>query len=177
MKNAIFVVLILIFTSALIGCTGMPDKVNSVSPFSVERYQGKWYEIARLDHSFERGLQNVTADYSLNNDGSIKVLNRGFDQGEQAWSDAEGKAKFVDDKNTGHLKVSFFGPFYSSYVVFGLDQKNYNYAYVSGYNNEYLWLLSRTPTITNERKIDFINAAKARGFDTDSLIWVTQTPL
>lgn len=100
----------------LSACTGMPQSVKPVTPFSVDNYLGTWYEIARLDHSFERGLSDVSAVYSLNDDGSIKVTNRGFDTKGQEWQQADGRAVFVDDENKGHLKVSFFGPFYSSYV-------------------------------------------------------------
>ncbi|MEH6394480.1 lipocalin family protein [Pseudoalteromonas sp.] len=176
MKNQLAIVCTLFVSCLLIGCTAMPDKVTPVSPFSIEQYQGKWYEIARLDHSFERDLENVTADYSINDDGSVTVLNRGFNAQDNEWSEAQGKAKFVDSDNVGHLKVSFFGPFYSSYVVFGLDQQNYQYAYVSGYNNDYLWLLARTPTVSEQRIADFKASAKQRGFNTDKLIMVKQDP-
>lgn len=176
MKNQLAIVCTLFVSCLLIGCTAMPDKVTPVSPFSIEQYQGKWYEIARLDHSFERDLETVTADYSINDDGSVTVLNRGFNAQDNEWSEAQGKAKFVDSDNVGHLKVSFFGPFYSSYVVFGLDQQNYQYAYVSGYNNDYLWLLARTPTVSEQRLADFKASAKQRGFNTDKLIMVKQDP-
>lgn len=172
-----FKLLMLLNLLGLAGCTGVPDNITAVKPFSVERYQGQWYEVARLDHSFEQGLEQVTANYSINDDGSVKVINKGYNTKEKQWDEAQGKAKFVDSNNVGHLKVSFFGPFYSSYVVFKLDQENYNYAYVAGYNTEYLWLLSRTPTVSEERKADFIKTAKAKGFNTDELIFVKQKPL
>ncbi|WP_339691026.1 lipocalin family protein [uncultured Pseudoalteromonas sp.] len=174
MKNQLFITLTLFVSSLLLGCTGMPDKVAPVSPFSIEQYQGKWYEIARLDHSFERGLDNITANYTINDDGSVTVLNRGFNSEENKWCEAQGTAKFVDSNDVGHLKVSFFGPFYSSYIVFKLDQQNYQYAYVSGYNNDYLWLLSRTPTVSEQRLADFKVLAQQKGFDTDNLIMVKQ---
>ena len=158
---------------ALTSCTGTPDKVTPVSQFDVNRYLGKWYEIARLNHSFEEGLDQVTAQYSLNNDGSIKVINRGFNKKDNEWSEAEGKAYFVDDKNIGHLKVSFFGPFYSSYIVYALDE-NYQYAFVSGYKTDYLWLLSRTPQVSEELKQRFVEQAKRLGFPTEELIFVEQ---
>jgi len=174
MIKSITLSFVFLCTILLAACTGLPQNITPVDNFSLERYQGKWYEIARLDHSFERGLSNITAQYSLNKDGSVTVLNKGFNDEEQQWSEAQGKAKFVDESDIGHLKVSFFGPFYSSYVVFKMDKQYYQYAYVSGYNTDYLWLLSRTPSISQERKDDFIKAAKQRGFDTDSLIWVEQ---
>ena len=96
----------------------MPERVTPVESFELNRYLGKWYEIARLDHSFERGLERVTAEYSLRDDGGISVVNRGYSIEDDEWKVAEGKAYFVNDKNLGYLKVSFFGPFYGSYVVF-----------------------------------------------------------
>ena len=163
------------------GCTGTPENVRPVDHFSLDRYLGKWYEIARLDHSFERGLSNVSAEYSLRPDGGVKVINRGFSEKKQQWKQAEGKAYFVTDSHIGHLKVSFFGPFYGSYVVFDLDKAAYQYAFVAGYNTSYLWLLSRTPSVSKEVIDKFIKESKALGFNTDELIFVkqdqsTQTP-
>lgn len=161
----------------LSACTGLPDGITPVKPFASERYLGTWYEIARLDHSFERGLNQVSATYSMREDGGIKVLNKGFDTAEQAWQEAEGKAYFVRDENEGYLKVSFFGPFYGAYVVFDLDQDNYQYSFIAGNNRDYLWLLSRTPTVSDAVKQDFIQQAKALGFNTDALIFVDQAPV
>ena len=158
----------------LVGCTGMPEGIKPVDNFNLDRYLGKWYEIARLDHSFERGLSQVTANYSLRDDGGIKVINSGFSEENQEWQTAEGKAYFVDDPKTGHLKVSFFGPFYGSYIIFKLDQTAYQYAYITSYNKEYLWLLARTPVVGNEVIEDFVQTAKANGFDTEKLIFVMQ---
>jgi len=158
----------------LSSCVGMPDKVSPVSNFELDRYLGTWYEIARLDHSFERGLEQVTANYSLRDDGGVRVLNRGYATETGTWDDAEGKAYFVEDNTTGYLKVSFFGPFYGSYVVFELDQANYQYAFISGPDTSYLWLLSRTPTISDALKQQFEAAATARGFDLAKLHYVTQ---
>jgi len=159
----------------LAGCTGMPDGVEPVSGFEVERYLGRWYEIARLDHSFERGLDGVNANYSLNEDGSVRVLNRGYDVEEGAWDEAEGVARFVQDPAVGHLKVSFFGPFYGSYVVFELDKAEYQHAFVAGFNRSYLWLLARTPTVDEALKERFVARAEALGFATDELVWVDQS--
>ena len=158
----------------LCGCLGMPKSVQPVTDFELDRYLGKWYEIARLDHSFERGLSRVTAEYSLRSDGGVLVRNRGFSASENEWKDAEGKAYFVNSDSEGYLKVSFFGPFYGSYVVFELDRENYQYAFVSGPNTKYLWLLSRTPSVEPELIEKFVEMSKARGFDTDSLIYVQQ---
>ena len=156
------------------GCLGMPDDVRPVDNFEVNKYLGTWYEIARLDHSFERGLEKVTAEYSLRSDGGIDVKNRGFSTTDNEWSEAEGKAYFVNDPDMGYLKVSFFGPFYGSYVVFELDAEDYQYAFVSGPDLSYLWLLSRTPKVSDELISNFIEKSKSMGFDTDSLIMVKQ---
>ena len=166
--------IIILLTVVLTACTSVPDKVSPVSPFNLERYMGTWYEIARMPHPFEEGLSRVTATYSQNDDGSVKVINRGFNAEEQQWSQAEGKAKFVGDPNTGHLKVSFFGPFYSSYVVFGLDQENYQYAYVSGYNTDYAWLLAREKEVDEQRLEDFKEQLRSAGFAVEKLIEVQQ---
>jgi apolipoprotein D and lipocalin family protein len=159
---------------ALAGCTGLPEDMEPVTGFDGDRYLGTWYEIARLDHSFERGLTNVRAEYSRNEDGSIKVINRGYNAEEEQWEKADGRAVFVEDENTGHLKVSFFGPFYASYVVFELDKEEYSYAYVTGYDRDYLWFLSRTPEVSEEAIEAFRDRARAEGFDLNELILVGQ---
>lgn len=169
------VMLIFIALPILAGCTGMPDKVKPVSNFELQRYLGKWFEIARLDHSFERGMDQVSASYSLRDDGGVKVINRGYLEANNEWKEAEGKAYFVNEDNEGYLKVSFFGPFYGSYVVFELDHDNYQYAFISGPNQKYLWLLSRTPTVSQQVIDKFIAMSSARGFDTSQLIFVKQT--
>ena len=153
------------------GCVTKPDSVRPVEPFSLERYLGTWYEIARLDHSFERGLSRVTAHYSLDKDGSVRVVNRGYSQTKQQWQEAVGKARFVDRPDQGFLKVSFFGPFYGAYVIIDLDE-HYQQALVCGPNTSYLWLLARTPTIPDTVKNRLVAKAAGLGFTTDSLIFV-----
>ena len=166
-------VFLVVFMSLFVsGCLGLPKGVYPVNEFDLNRYLGKWYEIARLDHSFERGLDRVTAEYSLRDDGGVKVINRGFSIAKNTWKEAEGKAYFVRGQDEGYLKVSFFGPFYGSYVVFELDKENYQYAFVTGSNTSYLWLLSRTPAVSQELIDRFIKRCKALGFDTDNLIFV-----
>ena len=167
-------ILLLIFTSFLLtSCTGTPNGMEAVSGFELNRYLGKWYEIARLDHSFERGLDNITAEYSLKGDGGVQVINRGFSKKGNEWEEAEGKAYFVDNTDSGHLKVSFFGPFYGSYVIFELDKEDYQYAFVSGPSTSFLWLLSRTPQV-DQRVIDrFKERSQEFGFDTSKLIYVS----
>ena len=156
----------------LTACTGKPEGVVAVKEFELDRYLGKWYEIARLDHSFERGLNNITAEYSLREDGGVKVINSGFSKEDNEWQQAEGKAFFVDETDNGHLKVSFFGPFYGSYIVFELDRKNYQYAFVSGPNTSYLWLLARTPEVDKKVTELFVKRSQELGFDTSQLIYV-----
>ncbi len=156
----------------LSGCMGMPQNVAPVEDFEVDKYLGEWFEIARLDHSFERGLDHVTASYFLRDDGGVTVKNRGYSIEKNVWKEAEGKAFFVNGQEDGFFKVSFFGPFYSSYVIFELDKENYQYAFVSGYNTSYLWLLSRTPTVDEEVRTKFIRRAREAGFDIEKLIFV-----
>ncbi|USD66981.1 lipocalin family protein [Vibrio sp. SCSIO 43136] len=165
-------IVLVIAMFVLSGCLGMPKGVTPVDEFELENYLGTWYEIARLDHSFEEGLSKVTAEYRLKDDGGVQVINRGFNAQDNEWSQAEGKAYFVNAPDEGYLKVSFFGPFYGSYVVFELDKQQYQYAFVSGPNNDYLWLLARKPTVSSEIRERFVEMSKQRGFDTKALIFV-----
>ena len=169
-KMKLFALTVLLFI--LTACTGKPEGVVAVKEFELDRYLGKWYEIARLDHSFERGLNNITAEYSLRDDGGVKVINSGFSKEDNEWQQAEGKAFFVDETDNGHLKVSFFGPFYGSYIVFELDRKNYQYAFVSGPDTSYLWLLARTPEVDEKVTELFVKRSQELGFDTSKLIYV-----
>ena len=165
-------ILLLLVLTLLTGCLGMPKNMTPVKAFELDLYLGKWYEIARLDHSFERGLQQVTANYSLREDGGVRVINRGFLTKKNKWKIAEGKAFFVNDVEEGYLKVSFFGPFYGTYAIFELDQENYEYAFVSGPDTSYLWLLSRTPELSQKVIDKFLEQSKQLGFDVDELIFV-----
>lgn len=164
--------ILIAFVLLLTGCVGIPENVRPVDNFRLEKYLGKWYEIARLDHRFERGLSRVTADYSLRDDGGVRVLNRGYLAKENIWKEAEGKAYFVKGTDQGYLKVSFFGPFYGSYVVFELDHEHYQYALVCGPDKSYLWILARVPEMKKDIKDQLIAKATALGFDTSRLIFV-----
>jgi apolipoprotein D and lipocalin family protein len=155
----------------LSGCLGVSDGVEPIDDFELNRYLGKWYEVARLDHSFERGLEAVTADYSLREDGGIRVINSGRNTETQLNQEAEGRAYFVEEPNIGHLKVSFFGPFFGSYVIFELDE-DYQTAFIAGNTTNYLWLLARTPKVSQELIDEFIASADQLGFDTRQLIFV-----
>jgi apolipoprotein D and lipocalin family protein len=159
----------------LAGCVGLPQGVEPVRGFDLDRYLGKWYEIARLDHSFERGLEQVTAEYSLRDDGGVRVVNRGFDTAKDAWDEAVGKAYFVEDEDLGYLKVSFFGPFYGSYIVFELDP-DYRHAFISGPDRSYLWLLARTPEVDPAVLERFRARASELDFDLSELVLVNHEP-
>ncbi|WP_434113823.1 lipocalin family protein [Methylocaldum sp. GT1TLB] len=164
--------LTLLSTLFLAGCAGIPKGVSPVQGFELSRYLGAWYEIARLDHSFERGLTRVTATYGLREDGGIKVVNRGFDSRKQEWREATGKAYFVESPDIGRLKVSFFGPFYGGYNIIDLDKENYSYALVSGPTRSYLWILAREKTLESSVLHHLVTKAEALGFATDRLIYV-----
>ncbi len=162
---------LILFVLLATGCVSIPDNITPVTSFQIERYLGKWYEIARLDHRFERGLTQISAEYSMRPDGGLKVLNRGYSNEKQEWSEAEGRGYFVQSPNEAYLKVSFFGPFFGSYIVFELDTLNYQYALISGPDKSYFWLLARTPTIEDNLKKKLIAKAAALGFDTTKLIF------
>ncbi|RAJ01523.1 apolipoprotein D and lipocalin family protein [Chitinophaga skermanii] len=165
--------LVLLFSSAILicACASIPKNATPVDHFDVSKYLGKWYEIARFDYKFEKNLDNVTAQYSLRDDGDIKVLNSGYDFVKKEWKSSTGKAKFRGDKNVAALKVSFFGPFYAGYNVIAID-KDYRYALVAGKNLAYLWILSRTTTIPADIKEAYLQKAVAVGYDTSKLVWV-----
>jgi apolipoprotein D and lipocalin family protein len=168
--NRLLKMFVLLFT----GCTGLPGNVKPVEGFKLEKYLGKWYEIARLEHGFEKGLSHVTANYSLREDGGLRVVNRGFSAKENKWKEAEGKAYFVKGPDQGYLKVSFFGPFYGSYVVFDVDKEKYEYSLVCGPDKSYLWILARDRQINEDTKNNLVAKAEALGFDTSKLIFVNQ---
>lgn len=179
MQNLLQKMLLIVLCFNLLACSDEQANIKVVENIDANQYLGTWYEIARLDHSFERGLQNVTANYSQNNDGTIKVINRGFNSKKNKWEEAEGKAYFVDPANQdgtylGKLKVSFFGPFYGDYNIIVLDKPYYNYVMVTSGKN-YLWILSRTPQLAYPIKQHLVAQAKELGFATDDLIYVAQT--
>lgn len=153
-------------------CLGIPEGVKPVEDFNVERYLGRWYEIARLDHPFERGLSKIYAEYSLMDDGGIKVVNRGFDINKKQWKEVQGRAYFVQNKHVGYLKVSFFRPFYSSYIIISLDLENYQYALVTSSNRDYLWILSRNPSLDTNILEKLIKTSENLGFKVNELIFV-----
>jgi len=152
-------------------CSTIPEGAVAIKPFNKEKYLGKWYEIARFDFKFERNLNNTTAQYTVNNDGTIKVVNRGYNYEKKEWKEAIGIAKFVGDDDVAMLKVSFFRPFYSGYNVIAIDD-DYRFALVCGNNLSYLWILSRETTIPEDIRQNYLTIAKKLGFNTSDLIWV-----
>ena len=161
-----------LLTLLLQACSSIPDGVEPVQQFELERYLGTWYEIARLPHRFEDGLSHVTAEYTLIRGGRVQVVNQGYHTEKGEWKRAQGTAKFAGDASVGHLRVSFWGPFYADYVVAALDKTGYQYALVTGPNHRYLWLLSRTPELPDEVRDALVEKAGNLGFAVGDLIWV-----
>jgi apolipoprotein D and lipocalin family protein len=169
-KRLVIVLLSLFFS----GCTAIPDGLVPVTGFEAKKYLGKWYEIARLDHRFEKNMSNVSAVYTETDDGYISVLNRGYDETKKKWKQISGKARFISDGNTGSLKVSFFGPFYGGYHIIALDKDDYHYAMVAGPKRSYLWILARSRSMDEKILADLVSQAAKWGFETDKLIYVKQ---
>ncbi len=161
------ITIMVIFTA----CSTILPGATAVKSFDKAKYLGKWYEIARMDFKFERDLNNTTAEYALNTNGTIKVTNKGYNTKKEKWEQANGKAKFVNRDTEAMLKVSFFGPFYGGYNVVAID-KDYKYALVVGSSTEYMWILSRETSIPKNIKTNYIKMAKDLGFKTSELIWV-----
>ena len=155
----------------LTSCSSIPKNATAVQNFDADKYLGKWYEIARLDFKFEKDLNNTTAQYSKKSNGAIKVVNRGYNYVKKEWKESEGKAKFRGSDKVAELKVSFFGPFYSGYNVIAIDN-DYQYALVAGKNTDYLWILSRQPSIPDNIKQNYLSIAEKIGYNTKDLIWV-----
>jgi apolipoprotein D and lipocalin family protein len=166
----------LVLLGLLGGCTGRPDGVTPVTSFDIGRYQGVWHEIMRLDHSFERGLTNVTATYTVREDGSVGVLNRGFDRKDCRWKETEGRAVFQGDPGTASLSVTFFWPFAGGYHVLALDPQGYGWALVAGPSRNYLWILARQPDLSPDIRERLVETARGLGFPVDELILVDHAP-
>ena len=159
-------------TVLLTGCTGVPKGLTPVGAFDAKRYEGEWFEVMRLDHRFERGLSNVTASYSIRSDGSVSVLNKGFDTRRCRWRSIEGTARFLQDPQTASLAVSFFGPFAGGYHVIELDRAHYRWAVVSGPTRGYLWILAREPRLEPAVLSQLSARLHSLGFATEELIRV-----
>lgn len=158
----------------LSGCasTRPPAGVSAVTPFDAKRYTGVWYEIARLDHRFERGLTNVSATYTLQDDGSLRVVNRGYAPAKQDWNEAIGRALFTGSPDVGSLKVSFFGPFYGGYHIAALDP-DYRWSLVIGPDTDYAWILARDKQLSQADREAISARAQSLGVNTAELIWVS----
>ena len=170
-------VLSFILLSAGSGCKNdKPENMDfsTVKELDLERYMGTWYEIARFDHSFERGLVGVTASYELRPDGKITVINAGYKNSlDGKYKEAKGKAKQPNPDEPGKLKVAFFLFFYADYFVLELDE-NYRWVIIGSSSDKYLWILSRTPQLEQESLDSILKKARERGYNTDKLIWVEQ---
>lgn len=176
-SRKIFSLVVVLSCVASLSAQSVSEKSNAnlepVQNFELDWYLGKWYEIGRFDFKWEKNLKNVTAEYSLNKNGTIKVVNSGYDYTEQKQKQSVGKAKFAGNKNEGSLKVSFFGPFYSDYKIIAIDSE-YNYALVAGANKKLLWILCRTKTIPADVKERYIQTAQNAGYDLRDFVWTVQ---
>jgi apolipoprotein D and lipocalin family protein len=152
----------------------IPEGVHPVSGFEVERYLGRWYEIARFDHFFERGLSHVMADYSMGPDGDVEVVNRGYDSRRDRWQEARGIARFLNAPDVASLKVSFFRPIWGGYYIFALDQEHYRWAMISGATHSYLWILCREKTMEPSLLESLLQQAQTAGFEPHKLVMVPQ---
>lgn len=168
MKKASLLALLI----GLVGCTAAPEGVEPVTDFEPDRYLGVWYEILRLDHSFERGLDNVTATYGKNDDGTLSVVNRGLDRETCEWDEATAKARFLDDPSIASLGVTFQWPFTGGYHVIALDKAEYSYAMVSGPSRDYLWILARQPELDPEIETRLVDMARDLDYPVAELIRV-----
>jgi apolipoprotein D and lipocalin family protein len=157
---------------AAFGCAVAPSPADPVTGFDSDRYLGTWYEVARLPHRFERGLSDVTAHYSRNDDGTIKVVNRGWSVARGTWKTADGRARFTGAPDVAQLEVSFFGPFYGLYTVAELDP-DYRWAMVVGPGTGYFWILSRTPDLDDAIVTRLVARAGEIGIDTAKIERVT----
>lgn len=175
-KRDVFFVVCALLTAVVlvvVGCRSTPKGVYPVTGFDLQRYLGTWHEVARFDFTFERNLRNVTAEYSMNEDGSVRVVNRGYNYAKERWQESVGRGRFRGETDVGALEVSFFGPFYSGYNIIALDP-DYQYALVSGKDLNYLWILSRTPRMPSDVLTEYLILAESLGFDIDNLVWSSQ---
>jgi len=167
MKSFLTLGLVILMLS---GCGKSTKELSVVEEFDLNKYLGKWYEIARIDNRFERDLIGVTAYYKLLDNGEVEVINRGFNPNTNTRQVAKGIARFVDKPNLGHLEVTFFYPFYAGYKILELDKKDYQYALVTSDTFDYLWILARDPVLSDITYQMLIEKAKQLGFDTSALI-------
>jgi apolipoprotein D and lipocalin family protein len=151
--------------------------LEPVAGFEIDRFTGRWYELARYPHRFEKNLSNVTATYTLNDDGSVDVVNRGYNVVSLEWKTAKGKAYFKKDPSLGLLKVTFFWPFYGEYKIIRLDKMDYSYAVITSSTFNYLWILSREPQLDQEVLSELLDDVVKLGFDRSRILMVDQSPI
>jgi apolipoprotein D and lipocalin family protein len=158
-----------------LGCARSTSRLAPVDGFDLERYSGRWYEIARFPHRFERGLVAVTAEYRIRDDGAVRVINRGFDPDAGEWQTAKGTARLKGDPDVGLLRVTFFWPFYGTYKIIRLDKEDYSYAVVTSDTYDYFWILARTPTLDADLLDSLLQFARESGFDVSRIEFPDQT--
>ena len=162
----------------LAGCASVPggaQPLDTVDSVDVQRYLGRWYEIARFQHGFEKSTLGATAEYSLRPDGRIQVVNSGFKKAlDGKYTEVKAVAWVPDSSKPGALKVKFFGLFTSDYLIFGLDQEKYSWALVGSNERDFVWFLSRTPTVSDDLLAKMKAIAVAQGYDLSGLYLVPQ---
>lgn len=172
MKKLFFILFLIL---GICSCSTAENNKNidnsTVKSLDITRFMGKWYEIARYEHRFEKGMSHVTATYTLKEDGRIEVLNEGISNGER--KEAKGRAKQPDPNDPGKLKVSFFLWFYSDYYILELD-KDYKYVVIGSSSDKYLWIMSREKTLPNDIISKLLNNLQQRGYDTMKLLFIDQ---
>lgn len=167
--------LMALLTLAACSMPRTPEGIQPVTGFDANRFTGHWHEVARIDHSFERGLRQASATYSRNDDGSLHVINRGYDPRRMEWKEVEGTARFTGDPTRAALQVSFFGPFAGGYNVVALDE-NYQWAMVMGSSRDHLWILSRTPYLSWHVRDHLVERARIMGVDVGKIVWAQDHP-
>ncbi len=150
----------------------LPEGATPVSDFELDKYLGVWYELGRMNYYWEKeNLINVSAEYGLNDDGTVSVKNRGYDEEKEKWQEFIGKAKFRGDNTMAAFDVSFFGPIWAGYNVLSVDD-DYSYALVAGRNTDYMWILSRDLDIPAGVKLKYVAMLNEIGYDTEAINWV-----
>ena len=157
-----------LFLITLIAGCRSTRHIPAAASLDLNRYMGKWYEIARLPNFFEDGMEQISAEYTLESDNSVKVVNSGFKNGQK--KSITGKARLAEDTLNGELEVSFFGPFYSAYRIIKLAE-DYRYSVVCGESPDYLWILSRTPELPKEDLQEILEFLSQHKFPVEKLIW------
>ena len=172
LQISVFTALSLVTVTSFSSCktASVPNHIKVVTPFDIKKFDGTWYEIARFDFKHEKDLSNVTANYTLKENGGVQVLNKGYNYVKNKWEEAKGKAKFTTSNKDGSLQVSFFGPFYAGYHVVMMEP-DYETALIFGDTTDNIWILSRTKTISEATKQKYLTHAKKAGYDLNRMVW------